>query len=226
MPLRPARPLSRPAPEGRIARRQSSLSAGKALGIGGSVLLTLGLIFGKGLIKYFAHPERYGNAKEVSDASHLAEVGRVAAAEKKWAEAESSYTASLRLNPEEPSAWIGRAIVRIGKGDPQGAIKDCDAANKLQPSDDAWFTRSQANLALKQYDAAIADIDRVIAHSPGEAGAWLWRGKVHEAAGDLGSALQDYRSGAQKTSDGNERAVLEDRAQRVEFLMKNGTPGK
>ncbi len=52
------------------------------MGIGGSVLLTLGLIFGKGLIKYFAHPERYGNAKEVSDASHLAEVGRVAAAER------------------------------------------------------------------------------------------------------------------------------------------------
>lgn len=51
----------------------------------------------------------------------------------------------------------------------------------------------EAHKRLGEWDAAIADATALIDDRPEDKDFWWWRGAVHEAKGDLGSAAADYR---------------------------------
>jgi aspartyl protease family protein len=55
-----------------------------------------------------------------------------------------------------------------------------------------WVTYA-ANKRLGEWDAAIAEVNRLIEHNRYDRDYWVWRGLVHEEKGDFARAIADYR---------------------------------
>ena len=55
-----------------------------------------------------------------------------------------------------------------------------------------WVTY-EANKRLGEWDAAIAEVNRLIEHNRYDRDYWVWRGLVHEEKGDFARAIADYR---------------------------------
>jgi tetratricopeptide (TPR) repeat protein len=100
----------------------------------------------------------------------------------------------LKRTPETESEYRDHADVLFDGGDYDGAMKDLEAAIKLEPDlSDGYnarcFFRGEANRDL---DAGTADCDRAIKLSPDSEAAFDSRGLIYYRLGKFDLALKDY----------------------------------
>jgi tetratricopeptide (TPR) repeat protein len=97
---------------------------------------------------------------------------------------------SLRINPNQPTAWNnqGNALRELKRLDE--ALVCCDRAVALKPDFAlAYLNRGFVLHELKRLDDALASLDRAIALQPDYADAFLNRGNVLRDLGQLDEAL-------------------------------------
>jgi tetratricopeptide (TPR) repeat protein len=89
---------------------------------------------------------------------------------------------------------VDRGIVRTALGDVQGAMADYDAAIAVSPElGDAYINRASANIALKHYDNAKADLARGLQLGAANlAVAYFDRAVIADDEGDAQAAYRDY----------------------------------
>ena len=74
----------------------------------------------------------------------------------------------------------------------QSAIKDFDAAIRLNPQSDAYYNRGVAYRKLGQFERAIEDYDEAIRLDPQYAEAYYLRGAAYGAIGKSIEAERDF----------------------------------
>jgi tetratricopeptide (TPR) repeat protein len=90
----------------------------------------------------------------------------------------------------------------LERGDFKTALTELDkllADTSLQPGSRAMvlFNRAQAHIALKELDAALADIQAVVALDPAAADAWINIGAIHQERGQYIEAVGYHRTALQ-----------------------------
>lgn len=76
-------------------------------------------------------------------------------------------SANQEANAQNAVAYSNLANAKLGKGDLDGAIADCDRAIQLDPKlPGAYINRGYAKLRKGELDAAIADCDQAIKLNP------------------------------------------------------------
>ncbi len=99
---------------------------------------------------------------------------------------------SIRLDPNDPDAYINRAVVRRRAGDLEGALADYDRLLALAPDNVlALNNRAILKRAMEDYAGALTDIDRVVAEGSLGARALRTRALVKRFLGDYDGAQQD-----------------------------------
>jgi tetratricopeptide (TPR) repeat protein len=89
---------------------------------------------------------------------------------------------------------VDRGVIRLSDNKPKAAIEDFDAAIAMNGQiGDAFTNKGTAELSLKQYEQARADIDKGIAIGSAEPQrAWFNRAIADEHLGDAKAAYLDY----------------------------------
>jgi TonB family protein len=123
----------------------------------------------------------------------------------------SDYNEALRLDPKLASAFDGRGHSYLAKNDGDRAIADFNKAIRLAPNNPT-FRLSRAGYYIyfrhANLDAAIADLDRVIALNPKFALAYRIRGNAYGFQRNLDHAIADYDRSL-RINPLDKRAVLE-----------------
>lgn len=103
------------------------------------------------------------------------------------------FTKSAQLAPNDPNQKTGLGMARIAAGDKEAGIADLEAAVELSP------TTTQADLALisqhlrdKQWDKALAAIDRLDKKQPNDPLVPNLRGAVSLGKGDTAGARKQF----------------------------------
>ena len=105
----------------------------------------------------------------------------------------SAYDESIRLNPDNFSAYNNRGVAKAALGQHKAAINDYDKAILLKPDyANAYSNRGTAKDELKRYGDAIADYDEAIHLKPDFAEAYSNRGNTKGALGQHDAAIADY----------------------------------
>ncbi|MEQ1866134.1 MAG: tetratricopeptide repeat protein [Micropepsaceae bacterium] len=102
-------------------------------------------------------------------------------------------TAAIKLQPDNPDAYVLRAAVYLAFNEFDKAIADYGAALMRRPND-AVALAGRANAFVQSGDSAraIADYNEVIRLRPDDAGAIYDRGGAYEKTGDVERAQADY----------------------------------
>ena len=122
-----------------------------------------------------------------------------------YAEAAVCNTVCISLDSAQPWAYLNRGQARFQLRDTKGAEVDFSHALHLRPD---WvvarFNRAVARKDEKNYAAAIADLDRLLAENENDIRAWLFRSEVKTLAGDRVGAAEDAAEGLsrQPTDEG------------------------
>ncbi len=149
--------------------------------------------------------ERYPKAK----ASYLRR-GDCFASIQQFDKAIADFTTAITLAPDDPRAYLARSWASLGKGATDRAMADADEALRLEPTlAEAHRIRSEVfarkgqpvqagaaraeglsvlyrrgvdSIAKRDYEAGIADLERVIRQAPGDAEAHTWCAKAYYPA--------------------------------------------
>jgi tetratricopeptide (TPR) repeat protein len=122
-------------------------------------------------------------------------------------------TEVLARSPAEPEKRRREALreraAAYGDVNHDLAVDDYAALLELDPDDvQILFWRSHHYVNQQQFDAATADLDRIVALEPGNAKAFAERGRVHEQKGDIASAEKDYRKAVEIAPETQEYAAF------------------
>jgi tetratricopeptide (TPR) repeat protein len=101
-----------------------------------------------------------------------------------------------RSNPElKVATHVNRGILRLRRGDTDGALADFDAATAINPEEpEAYLNRASALLRQQQVSGAISQFNAALAKQTRRpALAYYGRGVANEEAGNVGAAYRDYR---------------------------------
>jgi serine/threonine-protein kinase len=102
------------------------------------------------------------------------------------------FDQALEIRPNWTLVRLARAGARLAAGEPDSAMRDCEAVLRLHPDDpDAILNLSVAFSLRGDADRAIAGFDRVLALRPGDVAALYNRALSRRQKGDLGGALED-----------------------------------
>jgi len=105
----------------------------------------------------------------------------------------SDYTAALRIDPNNVTAYNGRGVIYSNKGDYDKAITDYNQAIKINPNNaEPYNNRGNAYKDKGDYDKAIADFNQAIRLNPNYALAHNNRGLAYGRKGDYDRAITDY----------------------------------
>ena len=100
----------------------------------------------------------------------------------------------LELAPNNAAALSNRGNVRLGLGDPKGAIADQTRSIELAPEEaDPHLNRGTAEEALKDWEAASSDYLWILERNPNDASALYNLGNVRGSTGDWTEALRLYK---------------------------------
>ncbi|MES2254046.1 MAG: tetratricopeptide repeat protein [Pseudomonadota bacterium] len=113
--------------------------------------------------------------------------------QQRFAEALTSATAALALNPQavETLTLKGAALAATGRQDE--ALSLFDTALALKPdARDALYHRAMALLRLGRPQEAVAGFDRLLALAPDHVDAWVNRGVALQQWGKFAEALDSY----------------------------------
>jgi tetratricopeptide (TPR) repeat protein len=127
--------------------------------------------------------------------------GRAENAMEHFARAVTFYNDAISLDPRNSTYILARAEAKLKLGQYAESRVDYDKAIAIGLSRDgdrffAFAGRGYVNLVEKNYDAAIADLDRAIVINGTAADALMWRGYANEMRGFVGLALRDYERAA------------------------------
>src|SRR5262245_53335254 len=105
----------------------------------------------------------------------------------------------LATNPKQNAnlAWLftARDNAYFTKGQLDKAVKDYDAAIRLDPKDSsALANRGTLRMAQGQPDLALADYNGALKINPRNANAYNLRGLLYSRSGHMDQAIQDYTS--------------------------------
>lgn len=107
--------------------------------------------------------------------------------------AEKSYAILLKAHPKYDNGYIGRAKLRLSKGDTINALADIDTALKINKNaTNAYVIR--ADISIKQskdYTRALADMDEAIKLQPQFAGFFINRSFLRYNLDDYFGAMAD-----------------------------------
>lgn len=96
---------------------------------------------------------------------------------------------ALRIDPRNPSAFVLRAKLKLGANDVRAAVRDLDSALARQPGDARFLAlRASAHRRLGQHIEARDDASFATESDPGDASAWLERGRAEAALKDRNAA--------------------------------------
>jgi tetratricopeptide (TPR) repeat protein len=103
------------------------------------------------------------------------------------------FTARIRLDPKDDTAYAYRATAWMEKGEHDKAIKDLDEAIRLSPESSASYNnRGNAWRDKKEHDKAIADYGVAIRLDPKLALAYIGRGNAWQDKQEHDKAIADY----------------------------------
>jgi len=92
-------------------------------------------------------------------------------------------------------AYNLRGVALRKSGSPQEALRDFNHAVELAPDGPNYFQRAATYQAMGEHKMAVADLDQVIALSPGNPMGYLARAKSRDALGDVAGARSDREQG-------------------------------
>jgi tetratricopeptide (TPR) repeat protein/tRNA A-37 threonylcarbamoyl transferase component Bud32 len=135
-----------------------------------------------------------------NDAFSLAERGEVQRRLGNWGEAITDCTRALQLNPKDSLAYRARGLAyihrqkEVQRKDMQQAVADLTQALNLNFTESVWETylwRGEAHRLLGEYDEAIKDCDKALAHNDKYVLAYGTRGAAYRARGSAAVAGGD-----------------------------------
>jgi len=149
------------------------------------------------------HPNAEGVSPPAREASRRAEVhgltdpfahyaaGRVAEEAGDLEAALRHYDAAVEGDPQNTSAYLGRARCRVARGEPRAALPDCNAARARRwTRHRALALRAEARLLAGDPAGAFTDVSHALdLHETGR--AHLVRGRVRRRIGDPREALAE-----------------------------------
>ncbi|CAD5375200.1 TPR domain protein [Rubrivivax sp. A210] len=106
--------------------------------------------------------------------------------------AERYFTRAAQLDPENNRLTAAAAMARFNSGDTSAALADLQqmsAKSKDTYADELIFT---ARMKRREYDAALATLDTMLAKQPGKAAHMELRGRVHMARRDFAAARKSF----------------------------------
>ena len=108
------------------------------------------------------------------------------------ANAETSFSAALRLTPRDADVWTDRARARAMIRNWAGAETDLTSALVFAKRAETYVLRAGARRALNRIKDARADIDAALALEPRNTEALVERGSLKLIAGDKAGARADW----------------------------------
>lgn len=92
---------------------------------------------------------------------------------------EATLTQFIKLNPNDPNAYLYRGLIRTEERNYKGAEADYTQVIRLKPNDaDAYNRRGLLREALQNYRGAETDFTQVIKITPKDADAYMRRGLI------------------------------------------------
>jgi tetratricopeptide (TPR) repeat protein/predicted aspartyl protease len=132
-------------------------------------------------------------ADEPTDAAALSRRGVAFAARRDFEHAIADLTRAIELNPNEPSYFYERGIVRGHSGQAVQAMADFDQALKLRPDDvPTRVARAELRLAAKDNSAVREDLDAADLAAPKEADVRFQLGTLYGNAGLFEPAIAQF----------------------------------
>lgn len=120
-----------------------------------------------------------------------------------WSDAEREYQRALALNPSDAQAhqWLGAHYAELGRTD--DALAEMRRAEQVDPrSQIIQAAIGWINYLGRRFDAAIAQLQQVLANDPDFVPARLWLGQALEATGRPHDAIQHYLHVTRLAGDG------------------------
>jgi tetratricopeptide (TPR) repeat protein len=108
--------------------------------------------------------------------------------------AESSFNAAQKLSPQDPSVQLGLVEVANRRGDANLLAQVAEKTIAMHPDyDQAYFWRGSAEVNLKQYDKAEADLQTAVTKNPNNAAAYVLLGQIRLRQGHIpeGAAMME-----------------------------------
>jgi tetratricopeptide (TPR) repeat protein len=129
---------------------------------------------------------------------------------KDYSRAQEDFDRVIDRRPDLPSAFLNRALARLGLGGAQGAVDDLSRCLALEgaPSQ-AWFIRARAKHRLGDRQGAQLDKEQGLRRRPGDPAGFVARG-LARLPGDVEGAIADFD--AALTIDPKYRHALQDKA--------------
>jgi tetratricopeptide (TPR) repeat protein len=146
-------------------------------------------------------------AEKPGDAKLYLRRGELYRIHREWQKAEADYKKALELDPELLTVRYCLGRMHLEAGRPEKARGFLDVYLKARPNDPAAnAARGRALAEMGKYLAAVADLDRAIAHSPGDHNMpelYLERARALVAAGPkyLDRAIDGLNEGLERLGE-------------------------
>jgi len=167
------------------------------------------------VVQWLAENEQAGvTENDRQDAEFLRASGWSYFDEGNFEAAKKAFDEAIDLNPEEWSAWWGRAVVYRQYGEYETAIQDLGEAIKLAPDlgglyiDRGWLYFQQ----FGDISQALSDLSKAIEVEPLESGHLFQRGLAYQLLGKVSEARADYEKYMEITAgdpDADWRSTIE-----------------
>ena len=106
------------------------------------------------------------------------------------------YTKAIEVDPLYAQAYINRCSVYARNGEPEKGLADCNRGLELEPDNVMGYSnRSQANIDLENFDAALDDIGTILGLTDDEEYikySIFRAGRIFDERGETGLALAAY----------------------------------
>jgi len=101
-------------------------------------------------------------ALDPNDAGNRWVLGIILGHERRWAESDAEFDATVRLDPNYADAWAMRSDLVTLKGQPAEAVEYVRKALRLNPHPPGWYywLLGQAQYALRDYESAVQTLRR------------------------------------------------------------------
>jgi tetratricopeptide (TPR) repeat protein len=102
---------------------------------------------------------------------------------------------AMKLNPQNPEAYLNLAMIRLDQGRGNEALPLLDEAHRLYGGDTPHvrYHRARVFLGLQRYDEALREISATIAEMPGYAPAYFVQGRILMRAGRAREANESFK---------------------------------
>jgi tetratricopeptide (TPR) repeat protein len=146
--------------------------------------------------------------------------GEEEAARRTYQAALEAYSQALEIDPDHVPAYERRGLAYYELGLDQAAAEDYRSALDRQPRAEIYHQLGLALRKLKEWDQALAQLDRAIAFAPGTGRYYFSRARIRADAGDEAGAAADFQAYLHLSP------IDDQRRERVEaWLAKRGIVG-